>query len=155
MPVAGPVSNPLIDLGTNRSTEDDGQVGYYKTSLVNGITIEIAASNRSGFYQYTLPSGNNSVVVDVSHVLPSFRGLGWGQGYAGGGFNVYPDDHYEGYGVYNNGWNIGSLKHFLPLIGLTPVHSPKLVSLLLRLLRPEARFVEDLHWEWYHVVFIW
>lgn len=39
MPVRGAVPNPLIDLGTNRSTPDEAQVGYYKTSLVNGISV--------------------------------------------------------------------------------------------------------------------
>lgn len=106
MAVTGTVANPLVDLGTNRSAPDQAQVGHYQTSLVNGINIEVAASNHAGFYQYSFPGGNNSVVVDVSHVLPSFRGLGWGQGYAGGNFQVFEDGRYEGMGIYNNGWNL-------------------------------------------------
>jgi putative alpha-1,2-mannosidase len=38
-------------------------------------------------------------------VLPSFRGLGWGQGYAGGSFELTKDG-YTGSGTYNNGWNL-------------------------------------------------
>ncbi|KAL9078819.1 MAG: hypothetical protein Q9157_002260 [Trypethelium eluteriae] len=54
---------------------------------------------------YKFPNGSASIVVDVSHVLPSFRGLGLSQGYAGGSVQVFADGHYETSGVYNNGWN--------------------------------------------------
>ncbi|EMC92980.1 glycoside hydrolase family 92 protein [Baudoinia panamericana UAMH 10762] len=108
MPVLGDVPNPLIDLSQNRSVSDSAKVGYYKSSLVSGIDIEVSATEHAGYYQYTFPSGSSSsVVVDVSHVLPSFRGLGWGQGYAGGYFGISDDGSaYEGYGVYNGGWNL-------------------------------------------------
>lgn len=104
MPVHGNITNPLVDLGQNRSTNDTGSVGCYRSSLVNGIDIEVAATAHAGLYQYTFPAGEKSVVVDVSHVLPSFRGLGWGQGYAGGSFQLNGSG-YTGHGVYNNGWN--------------------------------------------------
>lgn len=105
MPVKGIVDNPLVDLGQNRSTSDVSQVGYYKSALASGIDIEVSATEHAGFYQYKFPSGTNSIVVDVSHVLPSFRGLGWGQGYAGGQITL-KDNGYEGHGIYNNGWNL-------------------------------------------------
>lgn len=105
MPAVGAVENPLKDLGLNRTSNDTASVGYYRSELQGGITVELAATERAGFYQYGFPSGGGSVVVDVSHVLPSFRGLGWGQGYAGGGFKLTKDG-YEGYGIYNNGWNL-------------------------------------------------
>lgn len=73
MPAKGNVSNPLVDLGQNRSTADTAQVGYYKSSLADGIGIEVSATEHAGLYQYSFPSGQNSVAVDVSHVLPSFR----------------------------------------------------------------------------------
>lgn len=73
MPVKGNVSNPLVDLGQNRSMNDTARVGYYQSSLANGIDIEVSATEHAGMYQYTFPSGQNSIVVDVSHVLPSFR----------------------------------------------------------------------------------
>lgn len=107
MPVVGNIPNPLVDLGQNRSTNDTAQVGYLKSSLANGVIVEVAGTEHAGFYQYTFPScgSESSVVVDISHVLPSYRGLGWGQGYAGGSFNVH-DNGYSGHGVYNNGWNL-------------------------------------------------
>jgi putative alpha-1,2-mannosidase len=105
MPVAGHVKNPLVDLGQNRKVNDTAEVGYYKSSLSSNIDIELAATAHAGMYKYAFPSGENSIVVDVSHVLPSFRGLGWGQGYAGGSFQL-TDNGYTGSGIYNNGWNI-------------------------------------------------
>lgn len=106
MPVAGTVPNPLLDLGQNRIAIDTASVGYYKSSLVSGVDIEVAATEHAGLYLYTFPaSDGSSVVVDVSHVLPSFRGLGWGQGYAGGHFSTNGSS-YQGYGIYNNSWNL-------------------------------------------------
>lgn len=105
MPAQGNVSNPLLDLGLNRTTNDTAQVGYYKSELDGGVKVELAATAHAGMYSYTFSEDANAVVVDVSHVLPSFRGLGWGQGYAGGSFEL-TEDGYTGSGVYNNGWNI-------------------------------------------------
>ncbi|KAF2856655.1 glycoside hydrolase family 92 protein [Plenodomus tracheiphilus IPT5] len=107
MPVVGNVSNPLANLGQPRSIPDQGGVGYYKSSLANGVTVELAASEHAGLYSYSFPDNStSSIVVDVSHVLPSFRGLGWEQHYSGGSFSLFRDGHYEGLGVYNNGWNL-------------------------------------------------
>lgn len=39
-------------------------------------------------------------------MLPSFRGLGWGQGYVGGDLQIHSDHSYTGMGTYNNGWNL-------------------------------------------------
>ena len=105
LPTKGEPHNPLLDLGQNRSVNDTAEVGYYKSSLASGIVVELAATTHAGMYQYTFPSGENSVVVDVSHVLKSFRGLGWGQGYAGGAFEL-TETGYSGHGVYNGGWNV-------------------------------------------------
>lgn len=107
MPVtaAASVANPLRDLGQARASADEAAVGYYKSVVADGTVIEVAATEHAGMYQYTFPVGaNGSVVVDVSHVLPSFRGLGWGQGYAGGSFQLQDNGSYTGHGVYNNGW---------------------------------------------------
>jgi putative alpha-1,2-mannosidase len=107
MPVLGNVSNPLNDLSQGRAATDQGQIGYYKSSLMNGIVVELAASEHAGLYQYTFPDNSTpSIVVDVSHVLPSFRGLGWEQHYSSGNFSFFSDGHYEGSGTYNNGWNL-------------------------------------------------
>ena len=106
MPVVGEVSNPLADLSQARASPDVGSVGYYKSSLANGVKVELAATEHAGLYTYTFPSNRSaSIVVDVSHVLPSFRGLGWEQHYAKGSFSIL-EDRYEGSGTYNNGWNL-------------------------------------------------
>jgi predicted alpha-1,2-mannosidase len=106
MPAVGPLSNPLVDLGRNRTVEDSSEIGYYRSQLEGGITVELSASERAGFYQYTFPQYvQKSVVVDVSHVLNSFRGFGWGQRYSGGSFEATPGG-YTGHGTYNNGWNL-------------------------------------------------
>ena len=108
MPAVGNVSNPLADLSVGRTTADQGSVGYYKASLSNSVVVELASTERAGFYQYTFPqsSSTTSIVVDVSHVLNSWRGLGWEQHYTGGNFSFFSDGHYEGSGTYNNGWNL-------------------------------------------------
>lgn len=78
----------------------------YKSSLASGVTVELAGTEHAGMLQYSFPSSNASnIVVDVSHVLPDFRGLGWAQGYAGGSFYTN-GSMYTGSGMYNNGWNL-------------------------------------------------
>lgn len=109
MPAVGEVTNPLSDLSQPRSVADEGSPGYYLSRLANGVAIELAATPHAGLYQYTFPTdAASSIVVDVSHVLPSFRGLGWEQHYSYGNFSIF-DNHYEGYGTYNNGWNLCKL----------------------------------------------
>lgn len=109
LPVAGAVPNPLVDLSVARAAPDEASVGAYRAALANGVSVRLAGTRHAGMYEYEFPGGGGAVVVDVSHVLPSYRGLGWGQGYAGGGFEVFADGHYEGNGTYNNGWNRGEL----------------------------------------------
>lgn len=105
MPWLGDILNPLDDLNDTRKTPDNSSVGYYKASLGSNITVELGATHRAGFYQYTFPAGGQAnVVVDVSHVLPSYRGQGLSQNYLGGNITV-SENQYEGYGDYNNGWN--------------------------------------------------
>ncbi|KAF2270930.1 glycosyl hydrolase [Lojkania enalia] len=108
MPVIGDLPNPLVDLSQPRASPDEGNIGYYKSSLANGIVIELTATEHAGLYKYSFPSNSSgpSIVVDVSHVLPSFRGLGWEQHYSYGDFNFFEDGHYEGSGTYDNGWNL-------------------------------------------------
>lgn len=106
MPAVGNLSNPLGDLGLERTAEDYAVVGYYRSELAGGITVELAGSERAGLYQYTFPeTSEKAIVIDVRHVLPSYRGFGWSQGYSGGNFEI-TEDGYEGSGVYNNGWNL-------------------------------------------------
>ncbi|KAI6528543.1 hypothetical protein MCOR16_005332 [Pyricularia oryzae] len=111
MPVVGNIANPLDDYLAARDAPDMTEVGYYKSRLATGITVELAASSRAGMLQYTFPSGPTprNVIVDVSHVLPSYRGQGLGQRYLGGSISVDRDDsgnlQYKGSGSYDNGWN--------------------------------------------------
>ena len=109
MPVIGYVSDPPADLSQPRTPEDQGGVGWCRSNLANNITVQLAATEHAGLYSYDFPMGTNtsySVVVDVSHALLSFRGLGWEQHYSGGTFKLLNDGHYEGSGTYSNGWNL-------------------------------------------------
>ncbi|KAI1410817.1 glycoside hydrolase family 92 protein [Hypoxylon sp. FL1857] len=109
MPAVGVVDNPLKDQSVNRSSADEARLGYYRSSLSNNVTVELGATAKAGLYKYQF-SGNLSpnIIVDVSHVLPSYRGQGLGQNYLGGNISVttYTGGvQYEGYGSYDNGWN--------------------------------------------------
>jgi predicted alpha-1,2-mannosidase len=107
MPVVGEVLDPLANLSQPRASPDQASLGYYKSSLRNGVTVELGATEHAGLYSYSFPNGTvSSIVIDVSHVLASFRGLGWEQHYSGGSFSIADDGHYEGLGIYNNGWNL-------------------------------------------------
>lgn len=109
LPLVGQVPQPLSNVTVGRSGADEGSVGYYKAVTSESVTVELSAANRAGMYRYTFPedgaTNNHNILIDVSHVLPSFRGQGLGQAYAGGDITVFADGHYEGHGVYNNGWN--------------------------------------------------
>lgn len=107
LPLVGNITNPLSSITVGRAVADQGSVGYYKAQTTDNVIVELAATSRAGMYQYTFPdsSTGNNVLIDMSHVLPSFRGQGLGQGYAGGTFTIMRDGHYEATGVYNNGWN--------------------------------------------------
>ncbi|OTA94771.1 glycoside hydrolase family 92 protein [Hypoxylon sp. CO27-5] len=110
MPAVGTVDNPLKDQNVNRSSADEARLGYYKSSLSNDVTVELGATAKAGLYKYQF-SGNaaaSNVIVDVSHVLPSFRGQGLGQNYLGGNISVTTTNsgvRYQGSGSYDNGWN--------------------------------------------------
>ncbi|KAI0172268.1 glycoside hydrolase family 92 protein [Hypoxylon sp. FL1284] len=110
MPANGTVDNPLADQSVNRSRADESRLGYYKSSLSNGITVEMGATGRAGMFKYQFPDNTSdpSVIVDVSHVLSSYRGQGLGQNYLGGNISVKTTDagiQYQGAGSYDNGWN--------------------------------------------------
>jgi putative alpha-1,2-mannosidase len=108
LPITGDISNPLDDLQDTRASPDVTEVGYYRSSLGSGTTVELTATTRAGLYKYTFPNGtmHRNIVVDVSHVLPSYRGQGLGQNYLGGRIEIKEDDqkqlYYEGYGIYDN-----------------------------------------------------
>lgn len=115
MPVVGKIANPLGNISLNRIAADNATVGYYKSSLVTGITVELAGTDHAGLFQYSFPANEQpNIVVDVSHFLPSFRGNGWGQNFVYGSVSILEDGHYEGSGSYDNGWNLGKLIFELP-----------------------------------------
>ncbi|RDW78832.1 alpha-1,2-mannosidase family protein [Aspergillus mulundensis] len=107
LPLVGEITNPLSNITIGRKGVDEAEVGYYKAETEDGVTVELSATAHAGIYRYSFPpeSDENHVLVDVSHVLPSFRGQGLSQGYKGGNLTVFPDGHYAGYGIYDNGWN--------------------------------------------------
>lgn len=109
LPIVGKtIKDPLSNLTVERDGDDEAELGYYKAKTGEGVSVELGASGRAGIYRYGFPEGSqgNNVLVDVSHVLPSFRGQGLGQNYKGGNITVFADGHYEGSGVYDNGWNV-------------------------------------------------
>jgi putative alpha-1,2-mannosidase len=109
MPTLGTMVDPLADVSVKRATGDQGSVGYFKSSLENGIVVELAATAHAGLLQYGFPQGQGgSVIVDVSHVLPSFRPFGLSQKYHGGSISVAANGYY-GSGTYSNGWNLCEL----------------------------------------------
>ncbi|KAK9557145.1 hypothetical protein V6Z79_005249 [Aspergillus fumigatus] len=106
LPLVGDVPDPLSNRTVARAGADEAEVGYYRARTTDGVAVELAATARAGMYRYTFPAGKTgNVLVDVSHVLPSFRGQGLGQRYKGGNLRIFADGHYEGHGVYDNGWN--------------------------------------------------
>ncbi|KAI0478635.1 family 92 glycoside hydrolase [Xylariaceae sp. FL0804] len=118
MPVAGGApANPLANLSVGRRAPDAFRLGAYRAALAGGVDVRLAATERTGLYAYAFPAPaagngshayNNSVVVDVSHVLPSFRGQGLSQNYLGGHITVESTGNatrYTGAGSYDNGWN--------------------------------------------------
>lgn len=109
MPAPGDVENPLEDQKIIRSAPDEMGVGYYKSFLANGISVELGATAKAGMFKYTFPENTTTanVIVDVSHVLPSFRGQGLGQHYLGGNITVETSGseevvRYTGAGSYDN-----------------------------------------------------
>ncbi|KAJ0420938.1 glycosyl hydrolase family 92-domain-containing protein [Aspergillus carlsbadensis] len=107
LPLVGDVTDPLSNITVSRDGTDQASVGYYRAQTGEGVVVELSASAHAGIFRYTFPenSTENHVLIDVSHVLPSFRGQGLSQGYKGGNFTIFPDGHYEGRGIYDNGWN--------------------------------------------------
>lgn len=109
MPVVGELENPLSDaINDTRAAADVTEVGYYKASLGSGTVVEMAASDKAGFFQYTFPddAAERHILVDVSHVLSSYRGQGLEQHFLGGNISVHQQKHsrsyYTGFGSYDN-----------------------------------------------------
>ncbi|KAJ5918112.1 hypothetical protein N7454_010487 [Penicillium verhagenii] len=92
-----------------RIGHDEASVGYYKTQLESGVTVELSASRHAGIMQYAFPDGEKHILVDVSHYLPASPGDSGSQFYVGGEIEIENDGKsYSGYGSYIGGWNNGA-----------------------------------------------
>ncbi|CAI7577048.1 unnamed protein product [Penicillium glandicola] len=92
-----------------RVGKDTAKVGYFKTHLENGITVELSASRHAGIMEYSFPDGEKHMLIDVSHYLPGSPGDANGQFFAGGEIQMEDDGKaYSGYGTYVGGWNNGA-----------------------------------------------
>ncbi|KAJ5623210.1 hypothetical protein N7490_011815 [Penicillium lividum] len=92
-----------------RVGHDEASVGYYKTQLKSGVTVELSASRHAGIMEYSFPAGEKHVLVDVSHYLPGSPGDSGSQFYVGGEIEIEDDGKaYTGYGTYIGGWNNGA-----------------------------------------------
>lgn len=150
LPLIGNISNPLSNITIGRSGADEASVGYYKAQTAEGTVVELSASAHAGIYQYTFPNGSDgNVLIDVSHVLPSYRGMGLSQGYKGGNITIFPDGHYEGHGVYDNGWNRSpdwSIYFCKPLVNVYAISQQVSLTLPRWPFRCRARQQQNLCW---------
>lgn len=113
---------PLTDVGSSvnlldnttyfqrRIGNDTAKLGYFKTELENGVTIELSAARHSGIIQYEFPAnGEKHVLVDISHYLPDENGGNSVQVYLGGEMHIDDDGkQYTGFGTWGGGWNRGA-----------------------------------------------
>ncbi|KAL1872506.1 hypothetical protein Plec18167_006624 [Paecilomyces lecythidis] len=92
-----------------RVGNDSASVGYFKSKLQSGVTIELSGSRHAGIIQYSFPEGEKHVLVDVSHYLPGSPSDTSPQFYVGGEIDIADDGtSYSGYGTYIGGWNNGA-----------------------------------------------
>jgi putative alpha-1,2-mannosidase len=93
-----------------RVGNDTAKLGYFKTHLGNGVTIELSATRHSAIMQYDfLSNGKKRVLVDVSHYLPDENGGNSVQVYLGG--EIHTDENgkqYTVFGTWGGGWNRGA-----------------------------------------------
>jgi putative alpha-1,2-mannosidase len=105
LPILGQITNPL-DLKVGRAVPDIAEVGYYGARTSDDIFVELAATEHAAMYQYTFPEDQSSIVVDLSHRLPSFRGFDLEQRFEGGDVTIDLDGQYQGSATYSNGYNM-------------------------------------------------
>ena len=161
LPVLGNITNPLLDYQTPRAAGDQGTVGYYKTALNNGITVELTASQHAGIMRHTFVDASKgaNVLVDVSHFLPSFRGLGIEQHYLGGSIALDgATGRYTGSGRYNGGWNRGepcATANKRRARADQATSSTRVDDLLLRSIRPVPGIGENIQRERHDAELVW
>jgi putative alpha-1,2-mannosidase len=110
-----------------RVEPDVASVGYFKTSLANGVIAELSATAHTGIIQYNFTSGDERhILVDVSHMLPSSGEAQHSQFYSSGFMARSPDGtRYQGYGVYRGGF---SSREFIFNLSLLIESSPDKVE---------------------------
>ncbi|OKL58141.1 hypothetical protein UA08_06477 [Talaromyces atroroseus] len=92
-----------------RVGNDTASVGYFRTTLQNGVVAELSASRHAGIINYSFPSGEKYILVDVSHYLPGSPGDTSSQFYVAGEIKINREEgSYEGYGTYVGGFNNGA-----------------------------------------------
>ncbi|KAF2740983.1 glycosyl hydrolase [Polyplosphaeria fusca] len=108
--VAAPVN--ILDNQTywqSRVGNDTARVGYFKMALANGVAVELSGARHAGIIQYSFPTGDKHVLVDVSHYLPDEKGGYSVQNYQDGQIHIADNGSvYTGYGTYGGGWNEGA-----------------------------------------------
>jgi putative alpha-1,2-mannosidase len=93
----------------HRVGNETANVGYFRTDLESGVTIELSATAHAGIVHYGFPAGEKNVLVDLTHRLPSARGSACTQRYVDAKIDISEDgSEYRGYGVYEAGWNEGA-----------------------------------------------
>ncbi|PTB41856.1 glycoside hydrolase family 92 protein [Trichoderma asperellum CBS 433.97] len=85
-----------------RVSVDRASVGYYRSDLANGVTVELTASQHAGLFQYTYPENTDRVILlDVSHNLPSLAEFVKSQSYSNGQIEVKDGGRrVQGWGIY-------------------------------------------------------
>jgi putative alpha-1,2-mannosidase len=92
-----------------RIGNDTAKVGYFKTQLENGVTVELSGARHAGILEYGFASEEKHVLVDVSHYLPDENGGDCTQYYVDGEIKISDDGKsYTGHGTYAGGWNLGA-----------------------------------------------
>ncbi|KAI0165640.1 glycoside hydrolase family 92 protein [Xylariaceae sp. FL1272] len=71
MPAPGDIDNPLNLENVSRSLDDVASLGYYKTSLANGISVELSATEKAGLCNVPV---RYEEMKDLSLIT---RGPGW------------------------------------------------------------------------------
>ena len=92
-----------------RIGNDNASVGYYATSLANGVGVELGASMHGGLMQYTFfQDGDKYVLVDLSHYLPTQDDSIASQAYSNALLDIINNGTaYSGSGTYRGGWSEG------------------------------------------------
>lgn len=103
LPVLGPVDYRQ-QTRLLRYAPDIASPGYFKTHLANGVTLELAAANRSGIYRYQFPQGQTpQIIVQGSLHLVAPERPWWTQ-YFDSGELEYENDRYMGRTTISGGW---------------------------------------------------